>query len=79
MLSQLLQLQQYMHTCLQFACACLLAVCVQVEAITQLTVLALARNTFLSVLGPLEELMKREKSPQVSTRPAVQQHAAIYN
>lgn len=38
---------------------------VQVEAVTPLTVLALARGTFLSVLGPLEELLKREKSPQV--------------
>jgi hypothetical protein len=37
----------------------------QVEAVTPLTVLALARGTFLSVLGPLEELLKREKSPQV--------------
>uniref|UniRef100_A0A383WC48 cGMP-dependent protein kinase n=1 Tax=Tetradesmus obliquus TaxID=3088 RepID=A0A383WC48_TETOB len=36
-----------------------------VEAVTPLTVLALARGTFLSVLGPLEELLKREKSPQV--------------
>lgn len=30
--------------------------------------LALARNTFLSVLGPLEALMTREKSPQVRDR-----------
>lgn len=43
----------------------LLCFTVQVEAATPLTVLALARDTFLSVLGPLEELMKREKSPQV--------------
>jgi hypothetical protein len=43
----------------------LLCFTVQVEAATPLTVLALARDTFLSVLGPLEELMTREKSPQV--------------
>ena len=36
-----------------------------VEAHTRLVVLALARNTFVEVLGPLEELMAREKSPQV--------------
>eukprot|EP00878_Enallax_costatus_P004895 GHUV01005150.1.p1 GENE.GHUV01005150.1~~GHUV01005150.1.p1 ORF type:complete len:499 (+),score=133.52 GHUV01005150.1:478-1974(+) len=36
-----------------------------VEAVTPLTVLALARDTFLNVLGPLEALMAREKSPQV--------------
>jgi len=36
-----------------------------VEAHTRLVVLALARNTFVEVLGPLEELMTREKSPQV--------------
>lgn len=38
---------------------------VQVEAATQLTVLALARDTFLDVLGPLEAMLTREKSPQV--------------
>jgi hypothetical protein len=42
-----------------------MGVMLQVEAATPLTVLALARNTFLSVLGPLEALMTREKSPQV--------------
>jgi hypothetical protein len=48
------------------ACAAApLGVLLQVEAVTPLTVLALARGTFLSVLGPLEELLKREKSPQV--------------
>lgn len=36
-----------------------------VEAATRLTVLALARETFLAVLGPLEDLLTREKSPQV--------------
>eukprot|EP00775_Hariotina_reticulata_P007218 gene7218-7431_t len=36
-----------------------------VQAATTLGVLALARETFLAVLGPLEELLVREKSPQV--------------
>lgn len=36
-----------------------------VQAHTSLKVLALARATFVEVLGPLEELMAREKSPQV--------------
>ena len=36
----------------------------QVEAVTPLVTLALARETFLSVLGPLEALLTREKSPQ---------------
>lgn len=37
----------------------------QVEAVTPLTVLELGRKTFLNVLGPLEALLTREKSPQV--------------
>jgi hypothetical protein len=47
--------------------SCVLLGLVQVESATPLTVLALARDTFLSVLGPLEALLTREKSPQVST------------
>ena len=41
---------------------------VQVEAATLLTVLALDRSTFRAVLGPLEKLLEREKSPQVRKR-----------
>ncbi|CAD7705322.1 unnamed protein product [Ostreobium quekettii] len=38
-----------------------------VEAITELTCLALNRETFVDILGPLEDLMRREKSPEVIT------------
>lgn len=38
-----------------------------VEAITRLTCLTLKRDTFVEVLGPLEQLMRREKSPEVVT------------
>lgn len=38
-----------------------------VEAITGLTCLALKRDTFVDILGPLEDLMRREKSPEVCT------------
>lgn len=38
-----------------------------VEAITDLACLALKRETFVDILGPLEELMRREKSPEVCT------------
>jgi len=38
-----------------------------IEAITDLTCLALNRDTFVDILGPLEDLMKREKSPEVVT------------
>lgn len=36
------------------------------EAYTKLVTLALNRDTFVEILGPLEELMAREKSPQVA-------------
>ena len=36
-----------------------------VEAHTKLVCLTLARDTFTELLGPLERLMEREKSPQV--------------
>jgi cGMP-dependent protein kinase 2 len=36
-----------------------------VEASTKLVCLTLKRETFTEILGPLEQLMKREKSPQV--------------
>ncbi|GAX76576.1 hypothetical protein CEUSTIGMA_g4022.t1 [Chlamydomonas eustigma] len=36
-----------------------------VEASTKLVCLTLKRDTFTEILGPLEQLMKREKSPQV--------------
>ena len=34
------------------------------EAITKLTCLTLKRDTFVDVLGPLQELMRRQKSPE---------------
>jgi hypothetical protein len=37
-----------------------------VRAIKQLTVLVLDRTTFVSVLGPLQDIMAKEKSPEVS-------------
>lgn len=37
-----------------------------VEAYTKLICLTLKRDTFTEILGPLEKLMTREKSPQVS-------------
>ncbi|KAL6770719.1 FAP295 [Auxenochlorella protothecoides x Auxenochlorella symbiontica] len=36
-----------------------------VESVTRLVCLVLGRETFTAVLGPLEALLKREKSPQV--------------
>lgn len=36
-----------------------------VQAHTKLTCLALAREEFTQLLGPLQKLMEREKSPQV--------------
>lgn len=36
-----------------------------VESITKLTCLTLRRDTFVKLLGPLQDLMRREKSPQV--------------
>ncbi|KAG1658436.1 hypothetical protein FOA52_009857 [Chlamydomonas sp. UWO 241] len=36
-----------------------------VEACTKMVVLTLRRDTFTEILGPLEQLMAREKSPQV--------------
>ncbi len=37
-----------------------------VEAYTKLTCLTLKRATFTELLGPMEKLMTREKSPQVN-------------
>ncbi|KAK9867128.1 hypothetical protein WJX84_004628 [Apatococcus fuscideae] len=39
-----------------------------VEALTQMTCLTLQRDRFVEILGPLEQLMAREKSPQVVTQ-----------
>ena len=36
-----------------------------VDAVTQITVVCLARNRFVELLGPLEQIMQREKSDQV--------------
>ena len=36
-----------------------------VEAVTKLVCLTLKRDTFVEILGPLEKIMAREKSPQV--------------
>jgi CRP-like cAMP-binding protein len=36
-----------------------------VEAYTKMVCLTLRRDTFTEILGPLEKLMTREKSPQV--------------
>jgi hypothetical protein len=36
-----------------------------VEAYTKLVCLTLKRDTFAEILGPLEQLMAREKSPQI--------------
>ena len=36
-----------------------------VEALTQLVCLCLGRDRFVEILGPLNPLMQREKSPQV--------------
>ena len=38
-----------------------------VEALTQMTCLTLQRDRFVEILGPLEQIMAREKSPQVIT------------
>ncbi len=48
-----------------------------VEALTQLTCLTLQRDRFVEILGPLEQIMAREKSPQVRnmSRPAA--HALV--
>jgi hypothetical protein len=39
-----------------------------VEAQTRLICLTLRREVFVEILGPLEQLMTREKSPQVITQ-----------
>lgn len=36
-----------------------------VEALTELTVLFLGRDHFTELLGPLQDIMQRDKSPQV--------------
>ena len=36
-----------------------------VEALTELTCLTLARDRFTELLGPLQDIMKRDKSPEV--------------
>jgi cGMP-dependent protein kinase 2 len=38
-----------------------------VEALTELTCLTLARDRFTELLGPLQDIMKRDKSPEVVT------------
>ncbi len=38
-----------------------------VEALTDLTCLSLARERFTELLGPLQDIMAREKSPDVRT------------
>ena len=37
-----------------------------VEAVSKLVCLTLDRDTFVEILGPLEQIMAREKSAQVS-------------
>lgn len=39
------------------------------KAVTKLTCLTLKRDTFVEILGPLERIMAREKSPQVQLLP----------
>jgi len=39
-----------------------------VEAVTKLSCLTLKRDTFVEILGPLEKIMAREKSPQVHSQ-----------
>ena len=39
-----------------------------VEALTELTCLCLARERFTEILGPLQDIMKRDKSPQVRAK-----------
>lgn len=46
-------------------CMCRIA---SVEAQTRLICLTLRRDVFVEILGPLEQLMTREKSPQVITQ-----------
>lgn len=46
-------------------CGCRIA---SVEAQTRLVCLTLRREVFVEILGPLEQLMTREKSPQVITQ-----------
>ena len=36
------------------------------DAVTALTVVCLARNRFVELLGPMEQIMQREKSDQVT-------------
>jgi hypothetical protein len=38
-----------------------------VEALTELTCLTLARDRFTELLGPLQDIMKRDKSPEVQS------------
>lgn len=37
------------------------------EALTELTCLTLARDRFTELLGPLQDIMKRDKSPEVQS------------
>ena len=50
---------------IQLPCTCRIA---SVEAQTRLICLTLRREVFVEILGPLEQLMTREKSPQVITQ-----------
>jgi hypothetical protein len=55
-----------------------------VEALTDLTCLVLDRETFIQVLGPWEQVLAREKSPQVggaglaNVQKAAQLHRCIF-
>lgn len=40
------------------------------EALTELTCLTLARDRFTELLGPLQDIMKRDKSPEVQSSAA---------
>ncbi len=44
------------------------------DAVTALTVVCLARNRFVELLGPMEQIMQREKSDQVSRLGPSQRH-----
>lgn len=46
-------------------CLCLGRRGATVEALTELTVLCLGRAQFTELLGPLQDIMQRDKSPQV--------------
>ena len=64
------KLQQAGHDALQSAKRgwCLACRIASVEAQTRLICLTLRREVFVEILGPLEQLMTREKSPQVITQ-----------